>query len=145
MSKVNMDEIERGLIVHLDPKVLAGGGSEATVKTGHAVKDPHYFLVLSVDSNESNCIAMPLFSESGRDRELLDENLKSGCPKNWKGQASYIFRWQVWRIPLTSIEAASGADESEATTRRGYAKNDQEKLDKILDFLKNNNQEFTPV
>ncbi|GFE94612.1 hypothetical protein [Acetobacter persici] len=146
MTAVRDDEIIRGIVIHLDPKILKNiGGCEATIKPGHQVLDVHYFLVVDVKREENYCIAMPLFSEGGKDRQILNNYLKSGMSENWINQYSYLFRWQTWKIPLSSIEEASISDESDTENRRYYAKDHEDELINFLNLLKKNNTPFTKV
>ncbi|MFT8732699.1 MAG: hypothetical protein ABF752_12605 [Acetobacter fabarum] len=146
MTAVRDDEVIKGIVIHLDPTILKNiGGCEATTKTGHEVSDAHYFLVIDVDRVNNYCIAMPLFSERGKDRQILNNSLKSGMSENWIDKHSYLFRWQTWKIPLSSIERASVSDESDTESRRYYAINNEEELINIANLLRSNKTPFIKV
>ncbi len=110
---------------------------------GCAVEGPHYFLVLKVD--EDRCTAVPLHSESSGPRRQLQESLKTGLADKWIGQESWYSPWQHWRIPLVSIAAASGDEESDSTNRRQYAADNPECLDAILRWETKNRYPYRPV
>ena len=88
---------------------------------------------------------MPLFSERGKDRQILNNSLKSGMSENWIDKHSYLFRWQTWKIPLSSIERASVSDESDTESRRYYAINNEEELINIENLLSSNKTPFIKV
>ena len=143
MTAVRPAEVIPGLVVHLDTGVLRSlGGSEtnATIDggNGRAVQDPHYFLVLEVSATGTIFTAVPLFSKAAPGSECLDNSAKSGFADKWIGQSTYFSRWQHWRIPLTSIEAASVDEESQPTDRRGYAMTDMSRLANILEWQNHN-------
>jgi hypothetical protein len=122
MVAVSIEEISAGMIVHLSPEILkALGGCEVKCPKGTEVQSDHYFLITEIAA-DNKLLATPLYSENGgiRDRVLLKETCKTGKPDQWIGQDSYYFKWQFWRIPATSVSAASVKDNSEPNNRRGY-------------------------
>ncbi len=126
MSKIPVDELSAGMVVHINTTVLrALGGSFTTVKivggVDRAVTGSHYFLLLESDPASRLWTAAPLFSKSAAGSRKLVEAQKSGLDEKWRGIASYYSIWQMWKIPAASIEAASGEDETDHTNRRRYA------------------------
>lgn len=139
---------DRGWLCILDTEVLREGGgctTNAAVVDGsdRAVQGPHYFLVLRVDGDW--CTAAPLFSDSAPGSDQLKECLKSGLPEKWTGQPTYTSRWQQWKIPLESIQAASGDEESAVSNRRLYAAENPAVLKHILSWEKKNRCDYRPV
>ncbi|WP_457653672.1 hypothetical protein [Rhodocaloribacter sp.] len=148
MSAVKRAEVSAGLVVHLDTQVLRdlrGAETNAKVCNGHdrAVQGPHYFLVLEVEAD--TCIATPLFSKAASGSDLLDEARKAGLADKWIGQPTYTSRWQHWRIPLASIEAASRDEESDPVNRRTYARGDAAELERILSWQAKNRCPYRAV
>jgi hypothetical protein len=124
VAAVTEAEVVPGLVVHLDTDELrriGGASTNAEVSRGQdrAVVGPHYFLVVAVAGGLA--LAVPLFSRFAPGSELLEESLKSGLPAKWLGEDSYFSRWQHWRIPVTSVAAASDTEESSSQDRRRYA------------------------
>ena len=100
-------------------------------------------MVLQVD--ESHCTAAPLFSKHAPGSDRLDDSLKGGLADKWIDQQTYTSRWQQWRIPLDSIEAASGDEESEFDNRRQYAAGDATVLECILFWQTKNRCSYRAV
>ena len=148
MVAIEASEVRPGLVVHLNTEVLRERGgctTNAAVFNGNdrAVHGPHYFLVLRVDGD--HCTAAPLFSDWALGSDLLEESLKTGLPDKWTGQPSYTSRWQQWKIPLESVEAASGDEESAARNRRLYATHNPTVLERILSWEKKNKYEYRQI
>lgn len=135
MPQVPQQEVEPGLVVHIDTDELRRlGGSqtnaERTLTEDRAVRGPHYFLILEVTGDA--CVAAPLFTRRTPGAERLDENRKTGLPAKWIGQDSHFNRWQHWRIPLAAVEASSADEESNDANRRRYAHDERAVLAAIL-------------
>ncbi|MCY3702814.1 MAG: hypothetical protein OXG16_09055 [Rhodospirillales bacterium] len=148
MVSIEATELRPGLVVHLDPKVLRERGgckTNAAINDGNdrAVHGLHYFLVLRV--NEDYCTAAPLFSQHTNGSDRLAEDLKTGLADKWIDTPSYTSRWQHWKIPLESVAAASGAEESNPEYRRSYAANDSAVLDEILHWETENRCPYRSV
>jgi hypothetical protein len=125
------------------------GGCQTNAERGaggdRAVMDARDFLVVDVDAGLEACTAVPLFPTSAVGNQPLVEDLKTGNPHNWIGTASYFSHWQHWRIPLTSIVAASGAEPSPPTERRRYATTERTALDDIRNWQKRNRAPYRPA
>jgi len=131
MTAVSVKEVSAGIVVHLNPEILKGlEGCLVKCSNGTEVKESHYFLVVSIDSENANCTAFPLYSRKQdiRDRIILEDSEKTGKAEHWIGMASYFFKWQFWKIPLAHIFLASFEDDSELQTRRFYAAANPHKL-----------------
>ena len=150
MSAIRVEDIQPGLVIHLDPSLLkAQGGSETNAQrdeTGdRAVPDPRYFLVLEVDRAAGTCLAVPLYSKSAPGSQPLQETEKGGLADRWIGEESFFSRWQHWRIPLSAIPAASVGDDSEPANRRTYAATQPATLRSIADWQHRNRCSFRPA
>lgn len=150
MPAVAEGEIKPGLVVHLDTSVLRSiGGSETNAETGpggdRAVQGPHYFLIVTVDEKSRECVAVPLFSKGAPGSERLAEQLKSGLSEKWIGLPSYFSRWQHWRVPLSATPFASIDEESTPETRRQYAADAPEELERIAAWRGKNRAPFRPL
>lgn len=150
MSAVQPTEIQPGIVIHLDPAILRrNGGCETNAKRtsakDHAVTGEHYFLILELCDENGKCIAAPLFSEDGKDKVLLRENLKVGEPNQWAGGIYHVFKWQLWRIPLRLVPLASGGDTSEPTTRRYYAMSEPGRIAEMASWRIKAREPFRPV
>lgn len=148
MSAVKATEVTPGLVVHLDTAALRNlGGAEtnAEVNGGHdrAVQGPHYFLVLEVAGDR--CTAAPLFSTQAPGSDQLAESGKSGLADKWIGTKTHTSRWQHWRIPLASIEAASADEVSSPGDRRRYAGQGDTELRRLLSWQTKNRAGYRAV
>jgi hypothetical protein len=149
MSRLSVEEVKVGLVVHLDTAALRKlGGSKTnaqiTESEDRAVEGPHYFLVTKLDREDGTCLAVPLFSGSAPGSEKLDEDKKSGHPDNWLGSDSYFSHWQHWVIPLSDIPEASANEESSPDSRRSYAA-DPEDFEAINKWVGKNICDFRAV
>ena len=143
MPSVIEAEIIPNLVVHQDTAVLRllGGCStnaELTKSEDRAVVDPHYFLVLETDQATGSCVAVPLFSEWAPGSVRLFEDQNSGLASLWKGQDSFFSKWQHWKIPLSSVVAASSAEQSSSADRRRYAANAPHLITRIAEWQHQN-------
>jgi len=148
MTAVKATEVRPGLVVHLDTAVLrklGGAETNAEVNGTHdrAVQGPHYFLVLEVGADR--CTAAPLFSIQAPGSDQLAESGKSGLADKWIGDPTYTSRWQQWRIPLASIEAASADEESSSSDRRGYSGTEFTEVATLLSWQTRNRAGYRAV
>lgn len=147
MGSIEPNEIKPGLVAHLQPdELIKIGGSFVKCPPGTEVKEKHFFLIVQVDAERSECIAFPLYSQQQgiRDRIALDDAEKSGKPEHWIGRPSFYFKWQFWRIPLASVSAASFDEDSEPTTRRHYASANLDKLATITGDMVRSRDKWRP-
>ena len=137
--KVNDEEITPGLVVQLDTAVVrALGGAHTNAVLGNdgdrAVVGTHLFLIVSVDAATRLCTAVPIFAKSAVGNQPLDNAKKVGTADHWHTTDSYFSHWQHWRIPASSIAAASLTEPTIPTMRRSYAANDRSALDDIKNW-----------
>jgi hypothetical protein len=149
MVAVSLREFLIGLVVHCDPAILIQqGGCETKALPGKEVQGPHYFLILDVNAAEP-CLCMPLYSEKERgfsnDWEKLVPRGKTGKAEAWTDCDSYFFKWQFWRVPSSSFEAASQADTSDPSNRRRYGKNEPALRTAIQAYLSRSVHPWRPL
>jgi hypothetical protein len=145
MGHFNRAEIAVGSVVHVDTsliRTLGGAATNAEVVDDHdrAVVGPHYFLIVDIDGD--SCVAMPIFSRPTAGSIRLAEGSKTGLPDDWMGRDSYVSKWQHWRIPLSSIVAASGSDRSTSTTRRAYKGSGETAPQRLMEWQHQNRAPF---
>ncbi|MCC7014206.1 MAG: hypothetical protein IT454_16730 [Planctomycetes bacterium] len=147
MAPVTLPEIKPGLVVFLDTARLRKvGGSETNAvrsPADRAVTGPHHFLILQVDN--AMCLAVPLFSEPARDRDLLDASKKGGTLSKWLRGVHNASWYQHWRIPLAAVVQASIVEETQATDRCTYAAGDPATLTSLAERVKKNRCAFTAL
>jgi hypothetical protein len=120
MTQYAASEVVVGAVIFLDPDVLRLGGSAlTTAPQGKAVKDRHYFVVLSV--NGSQVILAPVYSDNPKGlRSLLDAGLKTGSEVKWIGSNSYLDGHQHWSADVSDVCTASSVDATSPGSRNGY-------------------------
>ena len=99
-------EIVRGLVLHLDPAVLAANGGVPSCKPERAVQDGHFFLCLSTEADSGRWV--PLYSTGGEGRKRLEAPGRKGHPK-WTRGIFHVDRDQEWTAPHAAIIAAAKA------------------------------------
>ena len=140
------EEVVAGIVVHLDTTMLRSiGGSETNAERApagdRAVAGAHDFLVLGVDAPTGMCTAVPLFEKTAVGNQPLDSGKKAGHDK-WLGAHSFFSRWQHWRIPVSSVVAASVPDDTTRDTRRRYAADDPVALADIRTWERRNRSPY---
>jgi hypothetical protein len=136
---VNEDDIAPGLVVQLDTAIVrALGGAHTNAVMGaegdRAVVGTHLFLVVGVDATTRLCTAVPLFTKTAIGNQPLDNAKKIGTLDHWHTTDTYFSHWQHWRIPASSIVAASTTEGTIPTMRRLYAADDRSALDDIKNW-----------
>lgn len=125
------------------------GGSHTNAAIGpegdRSAVDLHDFLIVGVDAASGVCTAVPLFTKTAVGNQPLLESKKSGGADHWIGTDTFFSHWQHWRVPLTSIVAASQPDATSSTTRRRYAAHDRTALDEIRSWEKRNRSVYRAV
>lgn len=113
---IKLNEIEDGLVLHLDPDELEAEGGACTGAAGLRVQGSHFFVCIASDEQYGNWV--PLFSVDGPMRVLLPDEEKAGHPK-WCESTTYFHSQQVWQAPHSAVVAAAiaGGDLSRAGER----------------------------
>lgn len=112
------NEIQPGLVLHLDPDRLLQDGASHTVDALTRVQGQHFFLCLSVEQGLSKWV--PLFTTATADRLELPAQGRHGHPK-WCGGVFHFYPSQVWTATPQAIAnaAARAHDKSRAGSRNG--------------------------
>ena len=101
-------EVRPGLVLWLDPEVLAQGGGHSAAPPERWVRGLHHFLV--VDGTKFAATLLPLYSSGAHlCRHRLDNQAMSGSPHWTLGTWHWDAR-QVWRAPVSAILAAASHD-----------------------------------
>ncbi len=108
------EQIERGIVVRLDPEILSRCGARTDRTGGSPVEGVHYFVCTVRVSGVS--VWIPAFSRWVPGRIRL--RWKGGDPA-WVAQDSFVDLAQQWLVPDTAIGPASGS----AAPMRGYQMN----------------------
>jgi len=144
---VTLEDITAGLVARLDTTMLRTlGGCRTNAVRGpegdRAVVGTHDFLVVGVDVSLGICTAVPLFAKSAVGNQPLVDSKKSGRADGWIGTDVFFSHWQHWRIPMASLVAASGPDDTTPADRRRYAADDRPSLDDIRAWETRNRAEY---
>lgn len=128
---ISEDEIDLGLILHLEPDHLEAGGGSYSCPAHMRVKGPHFFLCTAAD--EDVAVWLPLYSNPGIGRVELSREGRSGHPK-WKNGTFYYHPDQVWGAPHAAAgnAAAAGGDLS-APDSRNFLSEDKIPLVEAVD------------
>ncbi len=110
MVQIAEDEIDRGLVLHLDPSTLKNAGATiCCCDESREVKGTHFFLCLGVDATHGDWL--PLYSEDGVGRLRITKAGKYGHPK-WTRSDSFYHPNQIWTVTHGGVvEAAIGGSD----------------------------------
>lgn len=147
---VTQEDIVAGLVVRLDTAVLRDLGGALTNAVlapdgDRAVTGEHDFLIVSIDAKSAVCTAVPLFPKSAVGNQPLEADKKGGPVDGWKNVTTYFSCWQHWRVPMSSIIAASHVDASTWENRRRYAATDRSALDDVKNWEGRNRAAYRPA
>lgn len=111
-------EIQRGLVLHLDPDRLLNEGATCTVNAFDRVQGQHFFLCLSVTREQSDWT--PLFTNATADRIALPTAGRYGHPK-WQAGVFHFYPGQIWSASAQGLAnaAARAHDKSRSGSRNG--------------------------
>lgn len=127
MTQLSPEEVTAGLCVFLDVAVLvdcAGCRSNARSRANLANRSGPFLLVGPAPGAAADSwLCVPLLSNAGSNRLVLDRALKSGPGGGWIGRDSYFSRHQFWIIPTGCVVEASGGEFSPTGQRQRYARN----------------------
>ena len=93
ISRVRPDEVTAGLVLNLDPDVLARYGWTVSCSDDRRVIGRHFFLCLDVRGEVSDWV--PMFSRDGAGRRKVAQTGRTGHPK-WIDGCCYYHTRQVW-------------------------------------------------
>ncbi len=144
------EDVTPGLVVQLDTSELrALGGAQTNAVLGpegdRSVVGTQDFLIVGLDAVASRCTAVPLFAKSAVGNQPLEHDKKSGRAEQWIGTDTFFSRWQHWRIPVSSVVAASAGDPATSADRRRYAAADRSALDDIKNWEGRNRAAYRDV
>lgn len=114
----DVDEIDSGLVVHIDPDVLEQNGGTYTGAKERRVQGRHAFLIMKREGEKVQLA--PLFTNNGPSRHPISTSGRTGHPWWVKG----IFYWhefQVWSASAEAVVTASATDLSTPTSRNRLA------------------------
>src|ERR1043165_6193614 len=103
---VTEQELNFGLVLHLDPDVLEAHGATYSCDEKHRVKGHHFFVCTGAD--EETGLWLPLYSNTGIGRIKFPDEGRSGHPK-WTEALCYYHPDQVWTAPHGAIVRAAEA------------------------------------
>lgn len=114
------NDIAVGMVLHLDPDVLEKEGGTFTCDPAFRVQGQHFFVCVSVNGDASRWL--PLYTNPGDGRALLDPKAKKGHPK-WQQGQHFWHEEQVWEAGANAIYLAAGRahDKSRKGTRNTIA------------------------
>ncbi|WP_287369836.1 hypothetical protein [Thauera sp.] len=114
------NDIAVGMVLHLDPDVLEKEGGTFTCSSAFRVQGQHFFVCVSVNGGKSRWL--PLYTNPGDGRTLLDPKAKEGHPK-WQQGQHFWHEAQVWEAGANAIYLAAGRahDKSRKGTRNTIA------------------------
>lgn len=116
---VSVSEIEPGLVLHLDPRVLEQRGGTATGPAAARVRGTHFFICLSIDGSTGQWL--PCFSHAGAGRLEVPAGARTGHAK-WTDGTCWFHPAQVWTVTHQAvIAAAQAAPDQSAPGFRSYA------------------------
>jgi len=118
--KVSAEEIQPGLVLHLDPDKLVEHGATFTCAEDRRVRGGHFFICISVNSDGVEWL--PVYSKAGVDREALGKAGRTGHSK-WTEAECHYHGEQLWIAGHAAIVAAaeSGRDMSRPGARNMLA------------------------
>lgn len=107
--RLSSDELQLGLVLHLDPAILEHEGGESYPPSKRRVEGDHYFLC--IHSSRGLTCWVPLSSKDRRGRIRLSPFDKYGHVA-WTRRSSYAIVAQFWLAPAEAVlEAAACAFE----------------------------------
>lgn len=112
-----MNQVEVGLVLHLDPDELERNGGKYSCSPERRVKGLHFFLIIGVQGLTITCV--PLYSnENSPGREFVPKNGRTGHHK-WARGSFYFDKNQCWSASAAAIWSAAqcGGDKSTSLNR----------------------------
>jgi len=113
---VDDQEIDVGLVLHLDPDVLEDEGAVYLCSPDLRVRGGHFFLCIAAD--DSNGEWIPLYENPGPGRVEVPADGRRGHPK-WTCGTCHLHIDQIWQASHTAVARAAlaGGDLSQAGAR----------------------------
>lgn len=104
-----------GLVLHLDAAELLKFGATYTCEQALAVQGAHFFVCIEADAKGGAWV--PLYSDPGVGRKLIDGAAKQGHQK-WTAGNSYYHPEQLWLAShkAVSVAAQKGKDKSSSNS-----------------------------
>ena len=100
------NEIDRGLVLHLDPDELEACGATYTCLGEFRVRGRHFFLC--VGANDDCGLWVPMYTNAGVERKELNSAGRSGHPKWTQGRFHY-HPAQLWSATHNAVLRAAHA------------------------------------
>ena len=115
-GRLTAAEIQRGLVLYLDPETLLVKGAVCTSPRKKQVVGKHRFVVVSAENGDITL--MPLYSRSSGERIEIPKFGRRGHPQWTQGEA-FAYPRQIWRADAATIVAAfyAAGDLSTSGTR----------------------------
>ena len=112
------NEIQPGLVLHLDPDRLLQDGACHSVSNAARVQGQHFFLCIAIEHGTTKWV--PLFTNASADRLELPKQGRYGHPK-WCGGVFRFYPGQVWSASsqVVANAAARAHDKTRSGTRNG--------------------------
>jgi len=110
------NQIDRGLVLHLDPDELEALGATYTCPADFRVKGGHFFLCIS--ANDDCGLWVPMYTNAGVGRRELNSAGRSGHPK-WTQGKFHFHPAQLWSATHHAVLRAgcAGSDLSTPENR----------------------------
>ncbi len=146
MTAITEAEVRPGLCAFLDPQVLAacpGVRSNVRARTNLVNRPGPFLLVAARPDGDFLCV--PLVSNPGFGRQLLDQALKTGPGNGWTLRNSYFSVHQFWIIPPDCVLQASEAEISPVGRRQRYADTAPAALAAVADRQFDSDTPYRPV
>lgn len=104
-----------GLVLHLASAQLLKFGANYTCEQALAVTDEHFFVCIEADTKGGAWV--PLYSDPGPGRKLINSAAKQGHPK-WTAGNTYYHPEQLWFAShkAVSVAAQKGKDKSSSNS-----------------------------
>lgn len=103
-SRLKINEVTVGLVLHLNPDVLLAQGGYCSCTEDRRVRGNHWFVCVSVVGAQAQWC--PLYSRDGIGRFALPAAGRSGHP-NWVSSRCFFHPAQVWSASFEAVRAAA--------------------------------------
>ncbi len=116
MRDVLADEIQPGLVLHLDPATLIAAGATASCPADKRVVGGHFFVCVTT-AKDGSSTWIPTYSNRAIGNVEIPSAAKSGHIK-WTGTPSYYSPHQVWTVPTAAAVADAARVGRDASRQR---------------------------
>lgn len=111
MAQISVDDVRRGLVVFLDPKLMASLGAHCNQDPRDRIAAPHYFLCVVAPDATGWSTWLPCSTKAGPGRVEVPPAFRSGHQR-WRQRPCFVTTVERWEMSAKALEAASYGDES---------------------------------